>query len=42
MLNKILLIMTKFSKINMFILVIVGLKKKKLLPLLLYNKSNIL
>ena len=29
MLNKILLIMTKFSKINMFILVIVGFKKKK-------------
>ena len=29
MLNKKLLIMTKFSKINMFILVIVGFKKKK-------------
>lgn len=41
MLNKILLIMTKFSKINIFILVIVDLKKKKLLLLLLYKKSNI-
>lgn len=42
MLNKILLIMTEFSKINMFILVIVVFFfKKKLLLLLLYNKSNI-
>ena len=41
MLNKILLIMKKFSKINMVILVIIGLKKKNLLLLLLYNKSNI-